>query len=84
MPATYTILCFLLFTRSIFAGRVHAHYRPTTETTPPPADPDAEPRELPETASLAGMPLRLFLSERWDPGASLRESLRHRPSPGGD
>jgi hypothetical protein len=35
---------------------------------------------LPKNSTLAGVPLRILLSERSSPGAFLRESLRIRPS----
>ena len=35
---------------------------------------------LPDSSSLAGVPLRILLSERSDPGAALRDTLMIRPS----
>lgn len=35
---------------------------------------------LPDSASLAGTPLRILLSDRSGPGAALRDSLMIRPS----
>jgi hypothetical protein len=74
--STSTILCFLLFTRSIFTRRSVATYRAT------PAQPDEDHQKQPaaKNGTLAGVPLWLLESERSHPGAVLRDSLMIRPS----
>lgn len=76
MNTTATILCFLLFTRSIFTRKSVATYR---SIVAPRIDDEVE-RPATKTGNLAGVPLWLLESERSHPGALLRDSLMIRPS----
>ena len=80
MTTSSTLLCFLLFMRSVFNARTLAVYRPRSHPAEISASEDGAPTELPANAKIGGMPLRLFLSERSNPGALLRDNLLYRPS----
>jgi hypothetical protein len=54
----------------------------TRETTPLPDAADASPGSgIPENATLAGVPLKILLSDRSGPGAVLRDTLMTGPLP---
>jgi|GEM_PF-5181449 len=79
MTTPTTLFCFLLFMHSILTRRVLAAYRPRSEALTEPLPESERPAELPKSAKLAGMPLHLLLTEHANFGATLRETLRHRP-----
>ena len=56
------------------AGRRRIRERHATDPAP------TVPQDLPENSTLAGVPLRILLSDRSGPGALMRDTLTCRPS----
>src|SRR5262245_127346 len=82
--ATTTFILYLLFTPSAFGMRGRGHYRSAEATDPAPAEENPEnPADKP-AGTMAGVPLRLLQSERFNSGALLRDILEHRPPRGED
>jgi hypothetical protein len=80
MTTTTTFLLFLLFTPSIFGRRRLACYHPAERTDTAPDESESKNPERPPTGTMAGVPLSILQSERFNSGALLRDILEHRPS----
>ena len=69
------------FARPGSRGRSAARHRSSERDTALPKSCESiDPDRLPDSSSLAGVPLRILLSERSGPGPLLRDTLMIRPS----
>jgi len=66
---------------SLLAGFARPGSRHRSETRRHGRANAVEPERLPDSASLAGVPLRILLSDRSGPGGLLKDTLMTRPPP---